>query len=173
MQIFDDRKVYAPIFSTLLLGFVEGCIHFRHRPICLRFAIKYTFWNVIPSFVCRTIPARTIASSFNFQHNLLLETLKSPCTSHDAKRVLWIETARCARYCFATFGLLWALWPVQIRSDDKGEVKPIRLAFRESDYVRALKEETNEVHAIIADEDAITDHSGHPVSSEPCHLLMK
>nr|CCA27219.1 conserved hypothetical protein [Albugo laibachii Nc14] len=171
----DDREVFAPILSTLFLGFVEGCIHFRHRPICLRFAIKYSLWNILPSVVYRTIPAQTVATAFKFQHNLLLEALRSPSTSHEAKKVIWIETVRCARYCSATFGLLWAIWSIQLKPHRKDELKPIRLAPQKSEYVKELQNGADGNYAIIADKRTIADYPGQSsigTNDRPKHPLQ-
>ncbi|OWZ05589.1 hypothetical protein PHMEG_00022298 [Phytophthora megakarya] len=55
--------VGGTLFATFALGFTEGCLEIERRPIPLRFAFRFAAFNVLPSSVWSSVPARHVAAA--------------------------------------------------------------------------------------------------------------
>jgi hypothetical protein len=129
--------------GTSTVGFLEACASVKQRPIPLQFALRYAFYNLLPSTVWKGIPALEIAVLSGIPISNLLPDLSQVVNSapYTKTRVL-MRSLMALRHLVASYGLLWSLWDLQ-RSEEKYEEhnmlgNAIRIAAPGSELSEAL-----------------------------------
>lgn len=122
LHVDSLRNAVFPPLVALTLGFIEGCLHYRRRPISLRFAVAYAAWNVVPTFVWRGVNASTIAHALCIPSTLIISSktrLEQEVSAQISKRLLLIQTMQSVRFFTGTCGLLFAIqsfWEMKRKS---------------------------------------------------------